>query len=364
MLPTVWEGLVHSKIQSLTIKFPTSRTPKPVSVVPPIPSLVSLKVLDIDPLCYVDDISRLLAESRKLEDLSIVWNPRMREASELSVNLSTIFRRCRGQPLKLKKAAVKNLFTHDLDTCPEYYDAGYLEEITIINSIGGGSGDSGASPFIGGPMRKLRPPPPRLKYLRGDRAWESMAEILTNPGRLERLYIPSPQKAPPHEIKADSLRDSLVEAVTQHHGQTLRHLLFPSRWRLSSEHIRHIAHRCPNLEQLGFAATPFDFISIRSELPFLPKLKVLRLLEYPYSSALSEQWHDFESFDDMECIDTFVNGVEPTHLPRWVDFGDGRVFEIEKVQIPEESDWRIRVKQRNHEAVKDIDIWRLDSFEV
>lgn len=363
MLPSVWESLVHSRIQSLTIKFPTSRTPKPVTIVPPIPSLISLKILDIDPLCYADDVSRLLAESRKLEDLTIVWNPRMREASELSVNLGTMFGRCRDQPLKLKKAVVKNLFTHDDGTCPSYYDTNLVEEITVINSITS-PGDTGASPFVEGPMRKLGPPLPRLKYLRGDKPWEGMAEVLSNTGQLEKLYMPSPHKASPREFRADLLRDGLIEAITQHHGQTLRHLLFPSRWRLSWEHIKRITRQCPNLQQLGFAATPSDFMGIKSELHLLPKLKVLRLLEYPYSNPLSEQWHDYESFDDADNIDTFVKDVDPDYLPRWVDFGDGPVYEIEKVRIPDEPDRKTRVKQRDSDAVKDIDIWRLDSFDV
>ncbi|KAL8940509.1 MAG: hypothetical protein Q9216_002796 [Gyalolechia sp. 2 TL-2023] len=311
----------------------------------------------------MDDISRLLAESRKLEDLSIVWNPRMRETSELSVNLSAIFGRCRDQPLKLKKAAVKNLFTNDDGTCPQYYDTDYVEEITVFNSISG-IGDSGASPFIDGPMRKLGPPLPRLKHLRGDRPWNGMAEVLTNTSQLEKLYMPSPQSGPPREFNANRIRDSLVEAVTQHHGLTLRHLLLPSRWLLSSEHIKQVTRRCPNLEQLGFAATPHDFMGIKSELQFLPKLKVLRLLEYPYSNPLSEQWHDYESFDDAECVDTFVDGIEPGQLPRWIDFGDGPVYEIERIESPEEPDRRIRVKRRNHDAVKDIDLWKLDSFDI
>ncbi|KAI4182007.1 MAG: hypothetical protein L6R41_006265 [Letrouitia leprolyta] len=363
MLPAVWEGLATSKITSLTVKFPTTRTPKPVTIVPPIPSLVSLKILNIDPLCYADDISRLLAESRKLEDLTIVWNPRMREASELSVNLSTIFGRCREKPLKLKKASVKNLFTHDDGTCPSYYDTNLVEEITVINSITS-PGDSGASPFIEGPMRKLGPPLPRLKYLRGDKPWEGMAEVLSNTGQLEKLYMPSPHRGSRPELKANILQNDLIQTITEHHGQTLRHFLLPSRWRLSFEQIKLITRKCPNLEQLAFATTPNDFMKTKSELHLLPKLKVLRLLEYPFSNPLSEQWHDYESFDDADNIDTFVKEIDPVYLPRWIDFGDGPVYEIEKTRNPEEPERSIRVKRRDGDAVKDIDIWRLDSFDV
>lgn len=363
MLPTVWQGLVHSQIKSLTVKFPTCKTPKPVSIVPPIPSLVSLKVLDIDPLCYVDDISRLLAESRSLRELSIVWSPRMREANEPSVNLSAMFGRCRERPLQLRKIAIKNLFTYNDDSCPQYHDASCLEEITAINSIGDFSKNS-ASAFVELPMRKMGPPLPRLRFLCTDRPWEGMMELLTHTSGLEELYIPSPKKAPPRKLKADSIRDTHIEAMTRHHGQSLRHLLLPSQWRLTSEHIKHLAHHCPNLKQLGFAATPSDFMSIRSLLPSLPKLTAVRLLEYPYTNSLSEQWHDFEDWDNAECIDTFVNGAEYTHLPRWIDFGDERVYEIDKIELPEEASRKTRVRQRDLEAVKDIGIWKFDSFEI
>ncbi|KAL8829531.1 MAG: hypothetical protein Q9170_006133 [Blastenia crenularia] len=359
MLPTVWQGLEHSQIQHLTLKFPSSRTPKPVSMVPPIPTLVSLKVLDIDPLCYVDDISLLLAESKQLRDLSIVWSPRMREEKEPSVNLNAIFGRCRGQPLKLRKVAIKNLFTHADGSCAGYYDPLTIEEITVINCMGG-LGDGGASAFIECPARKIGPPLPQLKFVRGDKPWEGLVELLAQSSGIEKLYIPSPRKAPSPSMGADLSRDSHIEAITKYHGQSLRHLLLPSQWRLSSDHIKHIVQHCPNLEQLGFAARPADFMSIRSLLPSLRNLTALRLLEYPYSNGLSEQWDDFEDFDSREAIDTFVSQAEHNHLPRWLDLGDARVYEIDRV----EHDQHPRVRQRNKEAVEHIDIWEMDSFEV
>lgn len=110
MLPTVRQGLAQSQVRSLTVRFPSNRPPRPIST---IPSLVSLKILDIEPLCYVDDISLLLAESKKLRELRIEWSPRMHEAKEPSINLDDMFARCRAskQTVNLTKEAMKHLFT-------------------------------------------------------------------------------------------------------------------------------------------------------------------------------------------------------------------------------------------------------------
>lgn len=66
-LETVCQGLAQlQNLQSLTLRFPSSRHPRPTTIIPPMPNLRILKVTDIDPLCYPDDISLLLYGSKKV----------------------------------------------------------------------------------------------------------------------------------------------------------------------------------------------------------------------------------------------------------------------------------------------------------
>ncbi|KAI4118684.1 MAG: hypothetical protein LQ338_007361 [Usnochroma carphineum] len=374
MLPTVWQHLAHSQIKSLTVRFPTSRNPRPVTVVPPIPNLVSLKLLDVDPLCYVDDVSLLFAGSKKLRELRIVWSPRMREEKEPSINLHTMFARCRApdQTLKLTTIAIKNLFTHGDGACADYYDPSCLEDLIVINCTGG-FGDPGASAFVDNPFRKTSPPLPRLKSVRGDKPSKENVRLLTHIRGLEKLYIIGVKKTsprngfPPRELNADSLRDQHIEVITRNHGQTLRHLLLPCQWLLTFDHIQRIAQSCLNLEQLAFAATPYHFTSIAGFLRSLPMLTAIRLLEYPYANPLVEQIHEFEDFHAKRCVDMMVDEGGQTHMPRWIEIGD-QLFEISQViEQQEDSEMvhpRRRIRERDRESVEDIDIWNLDSLEI
>ena len=94
-LKTLYQGLaLHNTLTSLTIKFPTSRAPRPSVIIPPMANLRAFRAMDIDPLCYPDDISVLLLNSKKLEDLRLHFSPRMRREAESSLSLDTYFGRC------------------------------------------------------------------------------------------------------------------------------------------------------------------------------------------------------------------------------------------------------------------------------
>ncbi|KAL9625976.1 MAG: hypothetical protein Q9204_007682, partial [Flavoplaca sp. TL-2023a] len=315
MLPTIWQALKLSNIRSLTVRYPSSRDPRPIMIVPPLPSLVALKVLDVDPLCYVDDISLLLAESANLRELKIVWSPRMREMREPSVNLSTMFGRCqsKSRPLTLRRIAIKNLFTYTADDfCESIYDFSAVEEITVINSTGA-LGDAGAAAFIDSPLRRTGPTFPSLKLLRGDKISRDLQHLLANTTGLEKLYLigdkrgtnydspttyprsPSSNGSSPlSDLHSSSLRDDTIEAIAQNHGQTLRHLLLPPQWRLTSDNVALIVRNCPNLEQLGLGAEFDRFMSMRLLMPFLPKITAIRVLDNPDSSDFRDKMHELD----------------------------------------------------------------------
>lgn len=112
-LKTLYQGLqLSSTLTSLTLKFPSTRDPRPSVIIPPIANLRKLKASDIDPLCYPDDISMLLLGSKKLEDLRMHFSPRMRREAECSLQLDTYFGRClrADYQIPLKHLAIQNFF--------------------------------------------------------------------------------------------------------------------------------------------------------------------------------------------------------------------------------------------------------------
>ncbi|KAI4231374.1 MAG: hypothetical protein LQ349_005656 [Xanthoria aureola] len=393
MLPTVWQGLESSNIRSLTVRFPSSRDPRPIMIVPPIPSLVALRVLDVDPLCYVDDISLLLAGSKNLRELTVVWSPRMREVKEPSVNLSTMFGRCQAanQPLNLTKLAVKNLFTYTSDTCGNFYDCSAVQEITVINSSGG-LGDAGAATFVDSSYRRKSETFPSLKSLRGDKVSRELQLLLANTSGLEKLYIIGDTKAtkhdtpnstfprspssngasPPSDLHSDTLRDDTIEAIAQNHGQTLRHLLLPPQWRLTSDNIALLVRNCPRLEQLGLGADFERFMSMRLLMPFLPNMFAVRVLDNPDSTEFRDKMHELDDGTHEKQIGGATSAREWSRI-RWMQLAD-LVFEAGRPELMADDDdeegtpgkmsYRRKVWKRDGEAVKDIAIWKMDSMEV
>ncbi|KAL8949847.1 MAG: hypothetical protein Q9222_004087 [Ikaeria aurantiellina] len=388
MLPTVWQGLVNSQIQSLTVQFPSCRTPRPVTTVPPLANLVSLKVLDIDPLCYTDDISLLLAGSRKLRKLSLVWSPRMREAKEPSVHLGSLFRRCRAPDtvLRLTHVTIKNLFSYDDGSCTEYNDPSLVEEVTTLNSTGG-HGDSGGSAFIDNKMKKMDVALPRLKMIRGDQVSKELIVILSHTTGLEKIYILGPKKtdkndgsngypqspasdgsSPASEQAVDNLRDEHIEAITRNHGQTLRHLLLPPQWRLTSDNIALIIRHCPNLEQVGFGADFDKFSDMRLLMPFLPKVNAIRILDNPDCSEFRDKMHEMDDGRHEKHIGSSTSAREWSKI-RYMQLAD-LLFEAGKVELMEDPEqpgkmaYRRRAWKQSLEAVKDVAIWKMDSLDV
>ncbi|KAL8724381.1 MAG: hypothetical protein Q9181_006852 [Wetmoreana brouardii] len=358
-------------------------SPRPIAVVSPLPNLVSLKVIDIDPLCYGDDISLLLAESEQLRELRLIWSPRMREAREPSVNLGSIFGRRR---LKLAKFGIKNLFHHSDGWCPAYYDQSAVEEVTVINSYAG-CDDHPESAFIDSRLRNVNISLPRLKLWRGDRVSKELVELLANTNGLEKIYIIGPRttKKPnsdnaflrspasngattPSEIRSVSLRDEHLEAITRNHGSTLRHLLLPPQWRLTSDNIALVVRNCPNLEQIAFGADFDRFPNLRLLMPFLPKLFAMRLLDNPDNSGFRDKMHELDDGRHEAKIGGASSACEWSKL-RWMELAD-LVFEVGRVELVEEPDnpgkmrYRRKVWKRDREAVKDIEIWKMDSLDV
>jgi hypothetical protein len=143
-LQTIYQGIMAKPtLTSLTLRCQTKRIPRPTTVIPPLPNLITLVVYDIDPLCYPDDFSLVLVTAHKLENLKLHWNPRMRESGEESVNLTNYFGRCLAakHAIPLKRMAMYNLFARNtgegFENCTNH---SLVQELTIVNCMGS-SGD-------------------------------------------------------------------------------------------------------------------------------------------------------------------------------------------------------------------------------
>ncbi|EGD97461.1 hypothetical protein TESG_04870 [Trichophyton tonsurans CBS 112818] len=323
-LETVCQGLAQlQNLQSLTLRFPSSRHPRPTTIIPPMPNLRVLKVTDIDPLCYPDDISLLLFGSKKLCDLRMHWSPRMRESQEPSVALSDYFRRCISakSPLRLKKIAFQNFFAlHPGESGPGVTHSS-LEEITMLTN----SSDNAAMTFVEaswpapGPREEMS----MLKTFRVDRVEKRGIDFLHQLSALENLYFVNPLREPidyvnnsrpgvsyqpspstthtsggnqsmgseyqqnhptppgpgiqPSTSRA-SLREMQVSTIISVHGATLKRLLLPSRMNMPVPLVVKLVHACPNLEQLAIAVDGNSLEVMGIVLPFLKKLEALRIL--------------------------------------------------------------------------------------
>ncbi|KAI2000467.1 hypothetical protein LOZ49_006704 [Ophidiomyces ophidiicola] len=320
MMETAYIGLSQlPKLTSLTVRFPSSRHPRPTTVIPAMPHLRSLKVTDIDPLCYPDDISALLLHSKKLRELKMHWSPRMREAQEPSVTLHDYFRKCIAakSPLRLRKIALQNFYALHTDDFEAAIDPVVLEEITTLNSPGVYDASMSAVTFV----ENSWPPPAKqclgIKSLRNDRIERKGCDFLNSLENLERLYfvtpirdasdsINSPRTATSNQSSAaltpsnldalnsnhqahhplppatlashNSLRDSYIHTISSTQGARLRHLLLSSRWALPSQLIARLVRSCPNLEQLALATDLSSFETLGLLIPFLQKLLAIRLL--------------------------------------------------------------------------------------
>ncbi|KAJ5587493.1 uncharacterized protein N7459_003258 [Penicillium hispanicum] len=327
MLDVVYSGLTQlPRLTSLTIRFPSTRHPQPTFVLPGMPHLRSLKITDIDPLCYPDDIATMLWKSKKLRDLRLHWSPRMRIAQEPSVSLHEYFRKCASakQPLSIQKLSFQNLYAFHSEDFDTAFDPSTVEDITFLS----GTDTTGLiNTFVDNswpttiPHTKLK-----IKSIRMDVLSKRNSEFLSSFRGLERIYLVnvttessdylnSPQPGPgpassaltppvtdspanglsnspatpanPQLNVALSVRDSYLSNIINNHGATLRHLLLCSKWPLSTNMVARLVHSCPNLEQLAIATEFSSMDSLGMLVPFLRKLVALRLL-IPAGSPASQ----------------------------------------------------------------------------
>ena len=403
MLSTMWQGLAQTTVSHLTVKFSTLRTPRPIALAPAMQNLRSLRLLDIDPLCYVDDVSLLIAQSKNLEDLTLSWHPRMKETREPSISLDAFFGRAAAMTpsLPLKNIAVKNLYTLKIN-CDTNMPKMSLKGLTMISSITSHGDEAGF--FEASWKSKRHVHVPSFKYIRVDKVNTDICDFLASFSGLESLYLVCPLSSnsssssspsrpyqtttlphSPASSNANSpfssaqsisptatlcLKEPYISTILAHHGSTLKHLLLLPQWRLTADEIAKIFHGCPNLEQLGIGVDFENWPNLRLLSPFMTKLKALRLLDNPLDNgAFRAHVHTI----DVDELHEKKLGHEQLYRDkttlRWIELADllfqlGAPYPCTAGDGSDAIVHRRKVKKRPRHMVEDWEIWKYSTMEV
>ncbi|KAF2710065.1 hypothetical protein K504DRAFT_466495 [Pleomassaria siparia CBS 279.74] len=362
-LHTIYQGIMTKPtLTSLTLRCQTKRIPRPTTLIPPLPNLITLVVYDIDPLCYPDDFSLLLLTAKKLQNLTLHWNPRMREIGEESVNLTNYFGRCLAAKhvIPLVRLAMYNLYARNTGEGFEHCtDASTVQEMTLINCMG-----STADPmnvFLDDTWRlnTKHPVHHNTKMLKMDMVEKEHTTMLTRFHGLERLYLvgnkvkawksngmaatpttpcnTTPSNAgmsigtPLSEYEYKSVAGDYLAAIQSNH-RTMRHLLLPDTWQLHDDALIEVCKSCTNLEQLGFSCIVPPFPILRKMVASVPKLFALRVL-MPPGSELAEKMDSMDVEMHEFAMSTELWRPEYRNL-KYVGMGDKLIFKLGAVIFP------------------------------
>lgn len=394
---SIYQGLAaRPTLTSLTLRFPQVRSPRPIVVIPPMPNLRRLRVSDIDPLCYPDDISGLIFHAKQLEDLRIHWSPRMRQEAEPSISLRMIFGPCLEAKyrLRVKHIGLQNFYGPNTGDLAEIFEPGIVESADFIDVFGGIYGRP-TTIWVDETWRTIPDPEYFQGYKRHRVSEPAMehAKILSQFSGLEELYVvgnrlydhdtksnyqsPETAAATPAtsvttptpttfvEKQASATCKAYLRALTTNHGQTLKKLLLPDQFPLSGSQIGELVSKCPNLEQVGFALDK-DGGEVMSLLaPFFHNLRAVRILANANSAKMLAETE----------LSGLIDGtrIEPLYWRclnanvRYCGVGD-LVIKLEKaIQMPDAEgnlEWLNRVTLATLEDVQQFEIWRLDKLEL
>lgn len=398
-MKTVYQGLsMRVTLTSLTLKFPSSRIPRPTTTIPGIPSLRYLHLIGMDPLCYNDDASLLPLEAKKLETLKLEWSPRMRREREPSVLLSLLFGRCyeAGYKMTAKHFGMKNLFARKEAIIDSIFDMERIESLSTINCM---DPNEPGTIFVDRTWMMSSKPNeifPKMKKIRIDRLDERRAEPLTIFENLEEIYLinrnpradplsastgsvatlngvsaPASPNTPLTPVNSDlpkqliSIGSEYLAAISSRHGKTLKKLLLSDRWSLSAEVLKNLLIECPHVEQLGVAIDK-DFSPLDDLQEVSPNLKALRILIRPDSPI----WQTMKDIDiDTHCFGIGANTAKPEFDNfKWFGMGDWyfHLGDVRQVRDPKTGTPKLVrvVTPVDWDTIKHVEIWGQDTLDL
>nr|OQO32609.1 hypothetical protein B0A51_00173 [Rachicladosporium sp. CCFEE 5018] len=379
-LKTLYQGLsTKSTLTRLTLRFPKSRLPRPSVIVPPIPSLKALRVMDIDPLCCPDDISLLLLGSKQLEDVRMHFSPRMRAGAEATLNFETYWGHCwsAGYTPKLKHLGMQNWYGVNNAGWNNLVDMPTLTSGCLLDCFGGATGGS-ANVYVDDTWKAIpRRKNGHFRTIRINEFSASLVKLVAVSSGLENVYIvstatfsttnspvtstpgtlPTPDLSPsPDASTLSSIGASYISALTQSHGSTLRHLLLSNKWPISSNQLSSLVRSCPNLTQLGFALGFSSTMTVRLLIPFLPKLYALRILD---NEQLRRNDANVTDEERKIAMGRDMAEIEMSSL-RWIGVGDIVYEAVGMLDDPESPcGMRREIVNVNREKVEGVEIWGL-----
>jgi hypothetical protein len=360
------------------------------------PNLRRLRVSDIDPLCYPDDVSLLIFHAKQLEDLRIQWSPRMRQEAEPSISLRSIFGKCleAGYKPKVKHLGLQNFYGPNTGDLKDVFDPAHLESADFLE-VFGGTYNRPTTIWVDETWKNI-PDAAYFKNYKTHRVSEPApehAKILSMFSGLREMYMISKKSsdqdpkwefnspitaantpATPlsaltptafEEKQASSTCKAYLQALTMNHGQSLTKLLLSNQWPLSGSQIGEIVSKCPNLEQVGFALAKDagEVMSILS--PFFTKLRAVRILPNANSAVLLQEPGVAGLMDGTRTEPLYWRCLN--QRVRYCGLGDA-IFRIDKaVQLPDEEgnpEWYNRVTLATLEDVQHLEIWGLDKLEL
>jgi len=392
---SIYQGLAaRPTLTSLSLRFPPVRSPRPIVVIPPMPNLRHLRVSDIDPLCYPDDLSLLIFHAKQLEDLRIQWSPRMRQEAEPSINLRSIFGKCleAGYKPKIKHLGLQNFYGPNTGDLKDLFDPSNLESADFIE-VFGGTYNRPTTIWVDETWKNI-PDATYFKNYKRHRVSEPApehAKILAMFSGLREMYMISNKSCdrdmkwefnspmtvattpatPAHtpsafeEKQAYSTCRLYLQALTVNHGQSLTKLLLSDQWPLSGSQIGEIVSKCPNLEQVGFALAKDagEIMTILS--PFFAKLVAVRILANANSAEILADPGIAGLMDGTRTEPLYWRCLN--QRVRWCGVGD-TIFRIDKaVQLPDADgnlEWFNHVTLATLEEVQHLEVWRLDKLEL
>lgn len=321
------------------------------------------------------------------------WNPRMRDGAEPSINLHTYFGRCIAahHQLKIKHIGLQNFYGANRGEFAKIFDTTVMAHTEFIDVFGGVGGKS-SNAFVDLTWKEV---PKDVRFMwkshRSNEPAPQHASILESFTGLEYFYMVS-AKPPPRDDKTTPNGDAIspgttspltpygspwrdqehdtshlgkdyLDALMPRHGSTLKHLLLSDQWAITGDNISQLVRSCPNLEQLGLAVEFASMEILRVLLPFLPKLKAMRLLANPaLSRALTEDRFFEDPEQSMAKMGVHVSQSGFKSL-RWIGVGDliFRVGDEYQAELEDGTkEWRRQIIQATRDDVNDVAIWSKD----
>ncbi|KAM3422947.1 hypothetical protein BST61_g430 [Cercospora zeina] len=402
-LKTLYQGLAcHNTLTSLTLRFPSTRVRRPSVIIPPMANLRAFKALDIDPLCYPDDLSMLFLGSKKLEDVRMHFSPRMRAEAESTMTLGQFFGRCykADYKLRVKHFAIQNWFGQNVLKFDQIFDKETCRSATFIDTFGGNDPRTvfvdetwHAVPHdLDAPLDRVRlneVAPRHVDIMRNQSIGLKALYLISNAKRHKTGYTPASNPtgytpasnatdAEPPTRNGDamyslydptkdpewiSLGKEYVRTIGDNHGGTIKHLLLSDLWAVPREDLAYLVRTCPQLEQLGIGLDDAHHESIRLFGPFLPNLKCIRILE---NEQLRQHFALYTHEHRIHGMSQELVTRSPLQL-EFICLGDfcyriGGLIEVQQDNGLVELRRQITLVDKS-EAVK-YEIWHLDALDI